>query len=55
MENGYSLSFKCDDYFAEVKFRDEIDLDDLAENLKSFLLACTWSPEQVRKILKRAD
>ena len=55
MEDGYRLTYKCGNYFAEVKFGDEIDLDDLTANLESFLLACTWLPKQVRQILKRID
>ncbi len=53
MEDGYRLSFKSGDYVAEIKFREEVDLNELSMYLESFLSACTWSPYQVSQVIKK--
>ena len=53
MEDGYRLTYKCGDYFAEIKFKEEIDLTELSMYLESFLSACTWLPSQVKQVIKR--
>lgn len=48
MENcKYKFQYINNDYKAEVTFNAEITLDTLQEKLEYFLLACSWTPEQI--------
>lgn len=55
MEDGYRLSFKSGDYFAEITFGEEVNLTELSMYLESFLSACTWLPNQVREVIKKVE
>ena len=53
---GYKLAYEgIDGYKATIEFREEMFLDELKQNLRYFLLSCSWLPEQVDELLGREE
>ena len=46
----YSLQYVNDDTTVKYNFSAYVDLEKLAEQIKSFLLACGWSERQIKEM-----
>lgn len=51
----YKLEYKCEDYTCVVKFNSLITADELREDLKDFLRACSWSEYCIKDIFNEED
>lgn len=51
----YRLQYIADDYKVDIEFKADIDIYKLQEQLTYFLLACSWTPEQVKTLLGGID
>lgn len=47
----YELKYKNKDYEVTVKFKADIDADELRENLADFLGACSWSDKAIEEYI----
>lgn len=52
---SYTLTYKNDSYTNTVSFCANVNSDELKENLKLFLLGCSWQPKTVRDMFSRTE
>lgn len=47
----YTLKYEVDETETVVTFPGDVDIEQIRNNLKYFLLGCSWMPKQVDEIL----
>jgi len=54
-EHYYQLSYLHDEAEINTKFNGDISLSELRDNLRSFLLACSWSESSVSALFREEE